>query len=122
MSLFNISIQKRIKKDKKESLKMIYNQLTDNKDYRVEKNEQSFTIHKCKLNTVLHFNTTVSLQKDELIIEAQLHDTLLLTIIIVLAIILTYGIGVIFVVAFAYLQKRKATTYLNDLLKQININ
>lgn len=122
MSLFNVSLKEKIKIDKKQLLDSLYMKLIDNKEYESSKHNNSFKIEKCKLNTLTRFNIKVSFNSNEIFVEAELHDTLILTIFVVLSILLTYGIGVVLVVAFAYLQKRKATTYLNDLLKQININ
>lgn len=122
MSLFNVSIKEPIKRDKKELLDSFYTKLIDNEEYETTKDKNSFKIQKCKLDTFLKFNTKVEATSNELVVEAELHDTLLLTIIIVLAILLTYGIGVVIVVVYAYLQKRKATSYLREILHKINFN
>jgi len=120
MSLFNVSINEKIKTDKNLLLDSLYINLLHKKEYKSSKEKNSFTIEKCKLSTILTYNTKVSIEHDELFIEGELHDTLLLTIIIILAILLTYGIGVVLVVAFAFFQKKKAQNFLNELISKLN--
>ncbi|RXJ91799.1 hypothetical protein CRV01_01530 [Arcobacter sp. CECT 8983] len=120
MSLFNVSIKQTLKRDNKELLDSLYAQLLKNQNCESIKGNNSFEIQKCKLNTILRFNTKVTLDSKEVQVDAELHDTLLLTILVVLAILLTYGIGVILIVVFAYLQKRKAEAYLKDIIKNKN--
>ena len=122
MSLFNVSINEPTKKDKKELFDSLYAQLLKNQNCESTKGNHSFEIQKCKLNTILRFNTKVAIESKSIQVDAELHDTLLLTILVVIGILLTYGIGVILVIAFAYLQKRKAETYLKDFISKVNIN
>ena len=120
MSLFNVSIKEKLKRDKNDFLDSLYTKILDNKEYESTKEKTTFKVEKCKLSTILRFNTKVTIESNEIIAEAELHDTIFLTIFIVLAILFTYGIGVILIVAFAYLQKRKANIYLQDLISKTN--
>lgn len=122
MGLFDISIKKKIKVDTKEHFfEFMKKQLIKDKEYETKVENSSLIIQKCHLSSLLKYNTTMNISKikdeNELIINAELHDTLILTILIILAILLTYGIGVVLVVAFTYLQKKKATKYLETLIK-----
>lgn len=116
MSLFNVSIKEKTKKES-DLLSLVYNELTQSKEYESTKDKNSFLIEKCNLDTILRFNTKANISSSELELNAELHDTLILTILVILSILFTSGIGVIFIVAFAYLQKRKADAYLKELIK-----
>lgn len=123
MGIFDVSIKEKIKikNTKKEFLEFFKKQLTKEKEYETSIQTNSIEIKKVHLNTLLKYNTEIDIQKNsgesELIVNAQLHDTLVLTILIILAILLTYGIGVIFVAGYAYLQKKKAKLFLEKLVK-----
>lgn len=123
MGIFDVSIKEKIKikNTKKEFLEFFKKQLTKEKEYETSIQTNSIEIKKVHLNTLLKYNTIIDIQKNsgesELIVNAQLHDTLVLTILIILAILLTYGIGVIFVAGYAYLQKKKAKLFLEKLVK-----
>lgn len=122
MGLFDINIKRKMKIDTKDYFfEFIKKNLTKNKEYETKIEKNCLTIDKCHLHSLLKYNTNIEIienkQEKEVVINAQLHDTLILAILVILAILLTYGFGVVFVVAFTYLQKRKATKYLETLLK-----
>ena len=97
-------------------------QLQKNKTYQNRIEESTLTIEKCRINTLLRYNLDINIQtnkKDnisEITVNGQLHDTLLLTIFIILSILLTYGLGIILVIGFTYYQKVVATKQLQMLI------
>lgn len=123
MGLFDISIKKqmKLKNSKEHFYEFMKKKLTKEREYETKLENNTLNIEKCHLDTLLKYNTQIQITKskneDELIINGELHDTLILTILIILAILLTYGIGVILVVAYAYLQKKKASIFLEKLIK-----
>ncbi len=126
MGLFDIKLNKEItlKSSKAEFLTNLNKELQQQREYEYKKETNSLSIEKLHLDTLLKYNFSLKLQKKKdvyiLDMEAILHDTLILTILIILAILLTYGIGVIVVVGFVYLQKRKATKYLEAIIDKID--
>jgi hypothetical protein len=122
MGMFDISLVKKvkIKKTKQDFLEFLERRLTKDKTYETNTQNNILTIQKSHIDTLLKYNLNAEIKtskkENELIINAELHDTLILTIVIVLAILLTYGIGVVFVVAFTYLQRRKGTKYLESII------
>ncbi|CAM3495875.1 hypothetical protein [Arcobacter aquimarinus] len=98
-------------------------QFLKNKNYEIKIEKDSLDIEKLQLGSFLRYklNITTSTNKKEktsqAIITAELQDTLILTIFIVLAIAFTYGLGIIPIIMFTYFQKVKATKYLKELLE-----
>lgn len=98
-------------------------QFLKNKNYEIKIEKDSLNIEKLQLGSLLRYklNITTSTNKKEkasqAIITAELQDTLILTIFIVLAIAFTYGLGIIPIIMFTYFQKVKATKYLKELLE-----
>jgi hypothetical protein len=129
MGMFDVQINRKIKlkKEKKDLFEFLKKQIFKNKEYENELSEENLNIKKSHLNTLLRYNLSVEIISDKkestLQIKAELHDTLVLTILIVLAILLTYGLGVIFVVAFVYYQKIVAKKYITSVIENYqNIN
>lgn len=126
MGLFDIKLQKEVtlKSSKSEFINTINNKLQQERSYKYTKDSSTLSIDKLHLDTLLKYNFKLNIEKKQgqcfLNIDAVLHDTLILTILIILAILLTYGIGVIFVVLFAYFQKKKATKYLSKVIDKMN--
>lgn len=123
MGLFDISIRKEItSKNKSEPLLNLLKEKISNDS------KESVSIDKDKLllnnfspkGVFLKFNLESQIvadgKKSILIIDGELQQVLLLVIIIVFSILFTYGLGVILVVGFTYLQKHLATKYLNHLI------
>lgn len=98
-------------------------QFSKNKNYEIKIEKDSLNIEKLQLGSLLRYklNITTSTNKKEktsqAIITAELQDTLILTIFIILAIAFTYGLGIIPIIMFTYFQKVKATKYLKELLE-----
>lgn len=98
-------------------------QFSKNKNYEIKIEKDSLNIEKLQLGSLLRYklNISTSTNKKEktsqAIITAELQDTLILTIFIVLAIAFTYGLGIIPIIMFTYFQKVKATKYLKELLE-----
>ena len=98
-------------------------QFLKNKNYEIKIEKDSLSSEKLQLGSFLRYKLkiTTSTNKKEktsqAIITAELQDTLILTIFIVLAIAFTYGLGIIPIIMFTYFQKVKATKYLKELLE-----
>ena len=124
MGIFDITLTKKIKtsKSKQDFLEFLEKRLTKNK---TSFQDNTLTIPKIHIDSLLRYNLNTQItsnkKESEIIINAELHDTLLLTIIIILSILLTYGIGIIFVILFTYLQKRKASEYLESIIVDYKI-
>ena len=123
MGMFDVQINKKIKlkKTNKDLFEFLKKQLIKNKDYENEITREELSIKKSHINTLLKYNLSAKIvtnkKESTLQIDAELQDTLIITIVIILAILLTYGIGVILVVGFVYYQKVTATKYLNSLIE-----
>ena len=123
MGIFDVQINKKIKlrKTNKDLFEFIKKRLLKDKDYENEITREELSIKKCHINTLLKYNLSAKIlsnkKESTLQIDAELQDTLIIAIIIILAIVLTYGLGVIIVVAYVYYQKVVATKYLNSLIE-----
>ena len=123
MGIFDVQINKKIKlkKTNKDLFEFIKKRLLKDKDYENDLTREELSIKKCHINTLLKYNISTKLDSSKkestLQIDAELQDTLIIAIVIILAIVLTYGLGVIIVVAYVYYQKVIATKYLNSLIE-----
>ena len=123
MGIFDVQINKKIKlrKTNKDLFEFIKKRLLKDKDYENEITREELSIKKCHINTLLKYNLSAKIDTNKkesiLQIDAELQDTLIIAIVIILAIVLTYGLGVILVVAYVYYQKVIATKYLNSLIE-----
>ena len=123
MGIFDVQINKKIKlkKTNKDLFEFLKKRLLKDKDYENDLTREELSIKKCHINTLLKYNISAKLDSNKkestLQIDAELQDTLIIAIIIILAIVLTYGLGVILVVGFVYYQKVIATKYLNTLIE-----
>ena len=124
MGIFDVQINKKIKlkKTNKDLFEFIKKRLLKDKDYENDLTREELSIKKCHINTLLKYNISTKLDSSKkestLQIDAELQDTLIIAIVIILAIILTYGLGVILVVGFVYYQKVVATKYLNSVIEK----
>ena len=111
----------KLKKTNKDLFEFLKKQLLKNKDYENEITREELSIKKCHINTLLKYNISTKIvtnkKESTLQVDAELQDTLIIAIVIILAIVLTYGLGVIIVVAYVYYQKVVATKYLNSLIE-----
>ena len=123
MGIFDVQINKKIKlkKTNKDLFEFIKKRLLKDKDYENDLTREELSIKKCHINTLLKYNLSAKIETNKkesiLQIDAELQDTLIIAIVIILAIVLTYGLGVILVVAYVYYQKVIATKYLNSLIE-----
>jgi hypothetical protein len=123
MGIFDVQINKKIKlkKTNKDLFEFLKKQLLKDKDYENDLTREELSIKKCHINTLLKYNISAKIDSNKkestLQIDAELQDTLIIAIVIILAIVLTYGLGVILVVAYVYYQKVIATKYLNSLIE-----
>lgn len=126
MGIFDIAIRTKLNSTK--SQKEILNTIKDNiKDFSTE--EVSIDKEKLSLSnfktSILKYDLNISIDKSNveynLIIDGELQQfyVLIFLALIIFSILFTYGIGVILVVAFAYLQKHSSTKFINSLLKNI---
>jgi Na+-translocating ferredoxin:NAD+ oxidoreductase RnfG subunit len=122
MGIFDIHFSKKakLKNEKSTILEFLKKQVLKDKIYENKLEKDSLTIQKCTLNTLLRYNLKINTQtnkKDsQIIVEAELHDTLILAILIILSIVVTYGFGIIFIIGFTYYQKVVATKHLETLI------
>lgn len=128
MGMFDIQFTKEIKsKEEKDGLfQFIKTELQKNKEYEntIEKNR--LTINKCHVNTLTKYNLNIEFQANkkagEIIVNGELLDTLAIAILVILAILFTYGMGVALVIGFVYYQKVKASKYLKSLIDSYKHN
>jgi uncharacterized membrane protein len=77
--------------------------------------------------SILKYNLSIILNKTNkgfnLAIDGELQQfyVLILFVLIILGIIFTFGIAIIFIVLFAYLQKRKTSQFLEKKLEKLNL-
>ena len=123
MGIFDVQINKKIKlkKTNKDLFEFIKKRHLKDKDYENDLTREELSIKKCHINTLLKYNISTKIvtnkKESTLQVDAELQDTLIIAIVIILAIVLTYGLGVIIVVAYVYYQKVVATKYLNSLIE-----
>jgi len=121
MGMFDVQITKelKLKKDKKDLYQFLNKQLSKDKkyDYIIDKNKLS--ISKNPIDTFLKYNLSVQFDSHTLIIDAELDNfyTLFITLLIILSILFTYGLGILPIIGFVYYQKTKASKYLKNLLE-----
>lgn len=124
MGLFDVSINNEItsEKSRDEILTSIANNLKEfsKEDFLTQKDEFDL---KSFRSSILKYNLNGSIKKSEdgysLNINGELQQSYvwILIVLIILSILVTYGIGVVFIVAFTFLQKQSTSKSLNSLLK-----
>ncbi|KAB7886519.1 hypothetical protein [Poseidonibacter ostreae] len=67
----------------------------------------------------MKYNLTAKFDSNTLILDAELDNsyTLFITLLIILSILFTYGLGILPIIGFVFYQKTKATKYLKTLIK-----
>lgn len=119
MGIFDIHIKK-VEKQEKEILLKIEELIKPNsKETELVASLLLAKNFKIK-NSLLSYDLKIDSTKNSLIIEGELKEVLVLTILILLSILFTYGIGVILVVLYTYYQKIKATKYLEKIYVNLN--
>lgn len=124
MGMFDIQFSKRIQLNygNIHLFEFFKRQLQKNRTYQSKIEETTLTIEKYHINPLLKYKLNIHLQKNkkdnnsEITITGELQYTFLLTILILLSILLTYGLGIIFVIGFMYYQKVVVTKQLQTLL------
>lgn len=120
MGIFDISTQQKShnieKKDEiinslNETFKPLCAEFESNNDLFVFK---KFKAEKCFLSYDLKASVKESKESFTIDFEGELQNVWILVLLIVLGILFTYGIGVIVVAAFAYLQKKSSTKYIEN--------
>lgn len=118
MGLFDVSLQKEIHLNKEQLNALNKNLGNYATQSKVTNNRLEITDFKLN-SSLLKYNLIIEATKTKLTIAGELQQVLWLTILIVLAILLTYGFGVIIIVAYAYYQKRVATKFLEEMLEKV---
>lgn len=124
MGMFDIQFSKRIQLNygNIHLFEFFKRQLQKNRTYQSKIEETTLTIEKYHINPLLKYKLNIHLQKNkkdnnsEITITGELQYTFLLTILILLSILLTYGLGIIFVIGFMYYQKVVVTKQLQTFL------
>ena len=118
MGLFDVGLQKEIHLNKEQLNALNKNLGNYATQSKVINNRLEITDFKLN-SSLLKYHVIIEAFKNRVTVAGELQQVLLLTILIVLAILLTYGFGVIIIVAYAYYQKRVATKYLEDVLAKV---
>lgn len=127
MGLFDLAIRQEIssQRSKEEILNSIEKKL---KKFSLETPkflEGTLIINDFK-TSIIKYNLSINLEKTpkgfNILIEGELKQlyVLILVALIILSIVLTAGIGVVFIVLFTYLQKHYATKFINSTIKDIS--
>jgi len=125
MGMFDVAFQEEVnlKEGNSNLFEFFKKQFSKNKNYDIKIDNENLSIEKLQLGSFLRYKLNISSQKNkkekssQVIITGELQDTLILTILIVLAIAFTYGLGIIPIIMFTYFQKVKATKYLREFLE-----
>jgi hypothetical protein len=118
MGFFDISLHKDIGLDKNQ-LSELKNSL-DKHSFQSKVVNNRLEVSNFQLDSSwLKYNLTIQSYKNKLLINGELQQVIVLTVLIVLAILLTYGFGVVLVVAYTYYQKRAATKYLEEVVEKL---
>lgn len=78
-------------------------------------------------SSIIKYNLIVTLQKSNqgysLAIDGEIQQffVLILFALIIVGILFTFGIGIIFIVGFAYLQKQSTTKFINSILDKLTL-
>jgi len=124
MGLFDVGIREEIasQKSKKEISKVLEEKIKVYSDEKVSTKDDVIILNNFK-SSILKYNLSINLDKSNkgfnVAIDGELQQfyILIFLALIILSILFTFGIGVIFVVVFAFLQKRSTTKVINSLLE-----
>ena len=120
MGMFDVQVIKELKleKDKNDLYEFFYKQLSKDEKYDYTIKNDELNIKKNPINTFLKYNLNAKFDSNTLVIDAELDNsyTLFITLLIILSILFTYGLGILPIIGFVYYQKTKATKYLKTLL------
>jgi len=120
MGMFDVQVIKELKleKDKNDLYEFFYKQLSKDEKYDYTIKNDELNIKKNPIDTFLKYNLNAKFDSNTLVIDAELDNsyTLFITLLIILSILFTYGLGILPIIGFVYYQKTKATKYLKTLL------
>lgn len=127
MGLFDIGIRKELstQKSKEEVLNSLREKLIKTSEETPIIENETLILNNFK-TSILKYDLSVKLEKTDkgfnFIIDGELQQffVLILVVLVILSIIVTYGIGVAFIVGFAYLQKHYASKFINSLTENIS--
>ena len=125
MGIFDISTQKKSHNiEKKEEIINNLNEKFKAISDEYESNNNLFIFKKFKAEkSFLSYDLKVTVKESKesftIDFEGELQNVWVLVLLIVLGILFTYGIGVILVAAFAYLQKKSSTKFIETSFEQI---
>ncbi len=125
MGMFDVQVVKelKLKKDKKDLYEFLNKQLSKDKEYKHSIDKNILTISKNPIGTFLKYTLSAKFDSNSLILDAELDNsyTLFITLLIILSILFTYGLGILPVIGFVFYQKTKATRYLKNLIKNYDL-
>lgn len=117
MGMFDIGIVKTCKKDD-DILKILEEKLKHSgKDSTLSYNLLEIDNFKTK-NSLLSYDLKIEKINNSVVLNGELKEVLILTILIILSILFTYGLGLILVVGYTYYQKIVSTKYLEKVYKE----
>jgi ABC-type protease/lipase transport system fused ATPase/permease subunit len=128
MGLFDVGIRKELKTQKDQATleANIKELIKDYSENNIKDMDETITLEGFK-TSILKYNLSIILNKTNkgfnLAIDGELQQfyVLILFVLIILGIIFTFGIAIIFIVLFAYLQKRKTSQFLEKKLEKLNL-
>ena len=126
MGLFDLGINKEIssQRSKEEVSTSIEKKLKKFSQEEPKLEDKTLILNDFK-TSIVKYNLSINLEKTSkgfnILIDGELQQlyVLILVALVILSILLTYGIGVIFIVLFAYLQKHYATKFINSVIDDI---
>lgn len=128
MGLFDVGIREKIssQKSKKEISKSIEKSIKDYSSETLKTKDETIILKSFK-SSILKYDLSINLEKSnkgfDLSIDGELQQFYILIFLglIIFSILFTYGLGVILVVAFAFLQKQSTTKTINTLIKNFDL-
>ena len=121
MGMFDVQVIKelKLKKDKKDLYQFLNKQLSKDKEYEHSIDKNKLTISKNPIDTFLKYNVSAQFNDNTLIIDAELDNsyTLFITLLIILSILFTYGLGILPIIGFIFYQKTQASKYIKNLIE-----
>lgn len=120
MGLFDVSIEHntKSKEDILNSLKQELEVYSKESFHEYKK----LTLSKFKMpRSLLNYNLEISIEKNSINIFGELQNVMFIAILIILAILLTQGIGVVLIIAYVYYQKIATTKYINTIIEALKL-
>lgn len=123
MGLFDVGIKEEIssKKTKKEILHSIEKNIENYSNETSKIYNDTITLNSFK-SSILRYDLSINIDKSNNGFNLSIHGELqqfyilIFLVLIILSILFTFGIGVIFIVIFAFLQKKSSTKSINTLI------